>query len=318
MSVARVNIYIKCQADISIDISMADKVFEWFRILDEPVKPNGKPVVRVSQIVLRYRNVFRRNLHNYYDILEPLAFNPDAKYEMYYALFTFAIFLFEETGGIMYDEETVLCKAMLLAFIDQLVDDKRFGLKTAVQVGMYVFKGTPCKIPGELQTDVAHVKTLLAGRSNKDELYRYMIGLGDIERKLFTCQTIEEYTSLRMQSNCLMLWDMFDWKDSETVYALSCAGVISDDFLDLCVDEKVYITKQNIEHYISKAVKCCAVFNGKLEYDMFPYFPLFRTTLRALGTYSLDNPVDAADVFVGIKRWFISCLILGIVAMKTA
>lgn len=295
---------------------MSEKVVGWFHNLDEPVKSNGKPVVKFSEVVMRYRDVFMRNLHNYYDILEPLTYNPEAKYEMYYVLFTFAIFLYEEMGGILYDEDVVLCKAMLLAFIDQLVDDKRFGLRTAFQIGMYVFKGVPCKVPPVLKTDVDHVKTLLDGNPNRQELYQYMMGLGDIENELYKCRTIDDYTRLRMQSNCKMLWDMFDWGDSETVYALSCAGLVCDDFLDMCVDDKVYITKENMDHYITKSLRCCAVVNRKLAYDMYPYFPMYGTSLRALGVYSLDNPVDTPNVFVGVKRWCLSCWTVGLILLK--
>lgn len=305
---------------------MADKVVPWFHGLrDNPV---GKTPVRETRrdradfgkIIKRMWLVFVRNLEHYAEVLEPLEYNPDLKFQEYYTIIAFTMFLFEETGGIVYDDREIIEKAMLLSFIDQIVDHPEMGISVAYGIGIYVFRGVKCGgVPPALEADVEHVKKIVERSPHKSELFAYMMRLGKIEKKLASCKTSEEYRDHRLHSNCQMLWDMFEWGSPEVVFALNCAGVITDDLLDLVKDMefgRVYLDPDNTEAYISAAADCVRIFNRWIPYDLSPYIPFYTAILRAIAVFSFERPDELPAVLRGARVRLYSFFVLGAIRVR--
>lgn len=290
---------------------MANQVVQWFHelrdnpLLNRPSEEAPRERIVLSRVFRRLWLVFVRNLDHYRDVLEPLKYNPDFKFQEYYAIITFTIFLFEETGGVVYEDRELIEKIMLLSFIDQIVDTPEMGISVAYRIGFYVFGGVKCgNIPPALEKDVEHVRKILGNSQYKKDLFAYMMKLGKIEKKLDACTTNCEYRDHRLHSNCLMLWDMFDWGSPELVFALNCAGVITDDFLDLVKDmtcRRVYIEPENTEMYISIAQDCTRIFNCWVPYDISPYLPMYAAFLRSVALFSFERPEDFALVVRGAR-----------------
>lgn len=298
---------------------MADKVVPWFHELRDGNRSfldTRRERADLGKIFRRVWLVFVRNLGHYADLLEPLKFNPDFKFQEYYMIITFTIFLFEETGGVVYDDREIFEKVMLLSFIDQIVDHPEMGISVAYGIGFYVFRGVKCGgVPPALESDVEHVKNIIDRSPYKSELFKYMTNLGKIEKKLAACKSSAEYRDHRLHSNCQMLWDMFDWGSPEIVFAINCAGVITDDLLDLVKDTafgKVYLDPDNTEVYISVAVDCVRIFNRWIPYDLAPYLPFYAAILRAVAVFSFERPDEFPVVLRGSRVCIFSFLVLGV------
>lgn len=290
---------------------MAEHVVAWFDRIPGAAapEPRPRPPARFADVLYRFSRVFSRNLPRYTLAFEPMRHDPGLKYEQYFALFTLAIFLYEEMDGVCYDEDQVLEKALLLAFIDTVVDDPGMGLDVAFRVGFFVFRGVPCDLPLEIERDVEHVRRVVDASRDKEALFRYMIELGEIEKRLWGCPR-SDYPALRLVSNCQMLLGMFEWSDPEAAYALSCAGVVSDDVLDLATDETTYLTPENLDAYVGKAAACLHEIDSRLAYDTRPYIPLYAAGLRVLARAALEAPDDARIAFVGARRLAASLAVL--------
>lgn len=264
----------------------------------------------------RFARVFAENLPHYDSMLRPMRYNPGLKYEEYYFFSVFTMFLYKETGGIIYDSDKAILQGMLVAFIDQIVDDPGMGFEIAYRVGMYVFRGVACEVPPEIRKDAEHVRSVLKSSRHTEELFRYMVGLGEIEKSVIRCKRDSDFFELRIQSQCKTLWGMCEWDRSETVYALACASVILDDVLDLATDERVYISKDNLGHYASKFVACLGSFNKSLAYDMGEYFDLFGCIVRLLARLSLENPRDVSRALGGARVLALSLFVLALIGVN--
>lgn len=304
---------------------MAENVVAWFDRITPRAVPDhqvrgpdpSRPRVRFADVLTRYARVFARNLPRYNLMFAPMRHGPGNKYEEYYAMFTLTIFIYEEIGGVCYDEDRVLEKALLLAFIDLIVDDPRMGIETAFRVGFHVFRGAPCEVPAEIREDTDHVRRVVSASSDKEGLFRYMIELGEVEKRLSACAS-GDYRDLRLVSNCKMLLGMFEWPDPEPVYALNCAGVVTDDVLDLATDETTYITAANLDACVDKAAASLEALNAHLPYDAEEYIPLYATGLRIIARAALESPGDASLAFSGARRVGACLAVLWIVRMKEA
>lgn len=300
---------------------MSEKVVDWFRRLeknrvDPPARAAPRPRVKLSAVVRRYWRIFAENLGLYEEILRPMRHNPEMKFEQYYAIIVMTVFIFEETGGIVYDVRGAVLKALLLSFVDQIVDCPEMGIRVAFDVGFYIFRDVKCDVPELIAADVEHVRRAVRGSPYKAELFKYMMDLGKIEKRIEKCRTIEDYRDLRLHSNCQMIWDMFDWGSPEIVFALNCAGVITDDVMDMATDAKVYITRDNLDGYIAAVHACLHVVNSHLAYDISPYFKLYTVFLKSVATLAIASPADIARVTRGARVFVAACFVVLLLPYK--
>ena len=230
--------------------------------------------------------------------------------ESYYFYTTLMLVLFELTGGIVYDEETTYIKNVLIAFIDQIVDDPNMGLRDAFHAFFYIFGKKGIQQPRILHEDCNSIKKLIEKSEGRQEVYQFLYRLGEIEKKISECRTKEEFLNFRLESNCEMMWNFCDWKDADTVYSISCIATITDDIIDLEEDEHLYINEENLDFHISKLKMCLEIFNQKMEYDCSDYIPLIVTAFKSLALYTWKEKGNSNRVFSGLRRFALSFIVL--------
>lgn len=291
---------------------MAHNVCSWLKSL----KPqNSYDLDKLTIFDCAYHMVeihalLKRNLHHYNRIFAPLDTNPDCKYQLYYFYITVVLYVGKYTGGNVVDEEHVYIQTMLVSFVDIIVDNPEFGMKTAYGIGLYIFKDIPFQVPYALKHDTEHVKRIVNASHRKTEIFEYMLALGEIEKQICRCKDLETYAQLRLRSNCLLLWNSCEWVHDSLAYALSSIGIILDDILDMSTDTIVYINNDNLDYYVEKVMNCIQLVGFHMRCNINPYYKIIEIVLKSVAKYSIINKDYAVKAIKGFKLWCLSIVVL--------